>query len=314
MAVELLRPSDVENLSVAVASRRGVGTIARGMGRSYGDAAQLTGGVAIDMTLLKGFELDPSRRTVTAYAGVTIGELLRRGGSARAGSCRSSPGTQHVTVGGAIASDIHGKNHGTAGTFGSHVRGAGAADAPIGELHSSNPAPRDGLFEATLGGMGLTGVIVWSRIALRELDGPHARGRHRSGRESRRGAGAALGPGRVAPGRVARPARAGGRVGGSSRGPSTSPGAPAQGGPTVAARATVPEHWPAMAAATRDRCRVQRASASGARRERSEAGSSGLRSAYVPARRARRLAAAVRQARVSPVPARRPQASETTSW
>ena len=241
VAVELLRPSDVENLSDAVASRRRVGTIARGMGRSYGDAAQLTGGVAIDMTLLKGVELDLSRRTVTAYAGATIGELLDEV-VPRGLIVPVVPGTQHVTVGGAIASDIHGKNHGTVGTFGSHVEAMGLMSAD-GELHTLEPGSPNGLFEATLGGMGLTGVIVWSRIALRELDGPMlAVDTYRTANLDE--ALALL----SAPGgshRVAWLDLLGRRPG---RGIVTRaehvPGAPGQGGPTVAPRATVPEHWP----------------------------------------------------------------------
>jgi decaprenylphospho-beta-D-ribofuranose 2-oxidase len=81
------------------------------------------------------------------------------------------PGTQHVTVGGAIASDIHGKNHGTAGTFGSHVASL-ALLMSSGELVEFSPGGEDGLFEATLGGMGLTGAIVSARIQLAPVSSP----------------------------------------------------------------------------------------------------------------------------------------------
>jgi decaprenylphospho-beta-D-ribofuranose 2-oxidase len=147
-----------------------VGVIARGMGRSYGDAAQLEGGLAVETTALKGFELDPDGGTVNAGAGVTIGELLER--VVPAGwMVPVVPGTQHVTVGGAIASDIHGKNHGTAGTFGSHVA-ALALLTSSGEVVELAPGADDGLFEATLGGMGLTGAILWARIRLAPVGGP----------------------------------------------------------------------------------------------------------------------------------------------
>jgi decaprenylphospho-beta-D-ribofuranose 2-oxidase len=78
------------------------------------------------------------------------------------------PGTQHVSIGGAIASDIHGKNHGAAGTFGSHVERLGLLTS-AGELRELEPGEEDGLFEATVGGMGLTGIIVWARIKLHPI-------------------------------------------------------------------------------------------------------------------------------------------------
>ncbi len=241
VAVELLRPRTVGSLGVAVSSRRGVGTIARGMGRSYGDAAQLTRGVVIDMTWLKGVELDLSRRTATAHAGVTIGELLDAVVPGRM-IVPVVPGTQHVTVGGAIASDIHGKNHGTAGTFGSHVEAMGLMTAD-GELHTLEPGSPDGVFEATLGGMGLTGVIVWSRIALRDIDGPTLA--VDTDRAANLDEALALLSDPGGSHRVAWLDLLGRRPG---RGVVTRaehvPGAPGEGGPTVDARATVPERWP----------------------------------------------------------------------
>jgi decaprenylphospho-beta-D-ribofuranose 2-oxidase len=132
------------------------------MGRSYGDAAQLGAGLVLETARLKGFSLDAARGTVSVGAGVTLGELL--GELVPAGwMLPVVPGTQHVSVGGAIASDIHGKNHGSAGTFGRHVEA-------IGLLCSSGQeralGPDDELFEATQGGMGLTGLILWARVRL----------------------------------------------------------------------------------------------------------------------------------------------------
>ncbi len=159
------RPADIDAACATVQSLRAPGAIARGMGRSYGDAAQLSGGTVVDTTRLKDFELDPQSRTVTAQGGATIGELLHA--LVPAGWVLPVvPGTQHVTVGGAIASDIHGKSHGIDGTFGSHVRRIGllTAAGEVVELESGSE-----LFAATLGGMGLTGVIVWAQIALRRV-------------------------------------------------------------------------------------------------------------------------------------------------
>jgi decaprenylphospho-beta-D-ribofuranose 2-oxidase len=139
------------------------------MGRSYGDAAQISGGLVIETTRLKGIEFAEDRGIVIAQAGVTIGELLRE--AVPSGwIVPVVPGTQHVTVGGAIASDIHGKNHATAGTFGAHVEALSLLQAD-GELVELQPGMPDGLFEATLGGMGLTGIIVDARVKLRPIRG-----------------------------------------------------------------------------------------------------------------------------------------------
>lgn len=167
-SVQLLRPEANEELAAALELARSVapaGVIARGMGRSYGDAAQLEGGVVLETTRLKGASLDREQGTVTAQAGVTIGELLDW--LVPAGwMLPVVPGTQHVSVGGAIASDIHGKNHGAAGTFGGHAHALGLLTAAGEVLELSGAGDDAGLFAATLGGMGLTGVIVWARIRL----------------------------------------------------------------------------------------------------------------------------------------------------
>jgi decaprenylphospho-beta-D-ribofuranose 2-oxidase len=140
------------------------------MGRSYGDAAHRHGGVVVDMTALTEFTLDAETGHVRAQAGVTLARLLA--GLAPAGWVLPVvPGTQHVTVGGAIATDIHGKNHGTAGTFGAHVTALGLLTA-AGELRELTRESDPELLGATIGGMGLTGVIVWATIALRRLSSP----------------------------------------------------------------------------------------------------------------------------------------------
>ena len=129
----LLAPEGADELACrARVPRRPAGAIARGLGRSYGDAAQLRDGLVVKTTRLKGYTLDRETGVVTAGAGVTIGELL--GELVPKGwMVPVVPGTQHVTLGGAVASDIHGKNHGTAGSFGVHVRALGVVLAS-GEL------------------------------------------------------------------------------------------------------------------------------------------------------------------------------------
>jgi decaprenylphospho-beta-D-ribofuranose 2-oxidase len=165
--VRVTRATGYDELRAAVLAAGPAGALARGMGRSYGDAAQLRGGLVLDTTRLRSFELDRERGVVTAQAGVTLGELL--GALEPEGWVLPVvPGTQHVSVGGAIASDIHGKNHGAAGTFGMHVRALGLLTAS-GEVLELAPERNGELLAATIGGMGLTGVILWAAITLRPL-------------------------------------------------------------------------------------------------------------------------------------------------
>ncbi len=166
--VWLAQPVGVDALAGMLDLVRDRGAISRGLGRSYGDAAQLSGGWVLQTSRLQHLELDPINGTVTAQAGVTIG-LLLRALVPNGWILPVVPGTQHVTVGGAIASDIHGKNHRGAGTFGNHVQALGLLTSG-GELLELEPRSSGGLFEATLGGMGLTGLVVWARIALRRVD------------------------------------------------------------------------------------------------------------------------------------------------
>ena len=175
-AVLVLRPAHVDGVGDVVPaltsapSRFARGAIARGMGRSYGDAAQRDGGAVVHTTGLNGFDVDDAAATVRAQAGLTLGRLLAA--LARDGWVLPVvPGTQHVTVGGAIAADIHGKNHAAAGTFGRHVSALGLLTAS-GEVLELSPQTNPELFGATIGGMGLTGVIVWAEIRLRRLAGP----------------------------------------------------------------------------------------------------------------------------------------------
>jgi decaprenylphospho-beta-D-ribofuranose 2-oxidase len=175
-AVSSVRPVDVmaarrvlRELSTGLGGW-GRGAISRGMGRSYGDAAQRHGGVVIDTTALTAFELDGERGSVRAQGGVTLGRLL----AVLEGAgwvLPVVPGTQHVSVGGAIAADIHGKNHAAAGTFGAHVEAVDLLTAG-GELRELTVDHDPDVLRATVGGMGLTGVIVSASIRLKPLPGP----------------------------------------------------------------------------------------------------------------------------------------------
>lgn len=141
------------------------GALVRGLGRSYGDAAQNAGGLVLRLLgSAHQAVLDPLRATVTVPAGVSIDELLRvivpRGFFVPV-----SPGTRFVTIGGAIASDIHGKNHHGEGSFGNHVESLTMLLAD-GSQVVLGPNERAELFWATVGGMGLTGVILDATVRL----------------------------------------------------------------------------------------------------------------------------------------------------
>lgn len=168
----VVAPRDADEIRDALTERPGrtgpASVIPRGMGRSYGDAAQRRQGLVIETRGLRSLQLDSDGGVLTAQAGATVGEILDR--CVPAGwTLPVVPGTQHVTVGGAIAADVHGKNHGTAGTFGGHVEGLGLLTASGEQLELG---PADALFQATVGGMGLTGIVTWARIKLRPVRCP----------------------------------------------------------------------------------------------------------------------------------------------
>jgi decaprenylphospho-beta-D-ribofuranose 2-oxidase len=140
------------------------GVLARGLGRSYGDAAQSGGATVLDLSALSDVLLDPSTATVTAGAGVSLDDLLRI--LVPAGFfVPVTPGTRMVTVAGAIAADVHGKNHHVEGTFGSHVRSLTLIDG-TGSVRVPDQHAQAEEFWATVGGMGLTGVMLEATFDL----------------------------------------------------------------------------------------------------------------------------------------------------
>ncbi|ADK27897.1 FAD-binding oxidoreductase [Corynebacterium pseudotuberculosis] len=152
--------------------RRGV--IPRGMGRSYGDPAQNAGGLVIDMQPLnKIHSIDPETAIVDVDGGVTLDQLMKA--ALPYGLwVPVLPGTRQVTIGGAIGPDIHGKNHHSAGSFGDHVTSMEllVADGRILHLEPEGSAddPDGSLFWATVGGMGLTGIIVRAKIRMTKTE------------------------------------------------------------------------------------------------------------------------------------------------
>lgn len=141
------------------------GALVRGLGRSYGDAAQNSGGLVLRlMGSATDAVLDRELGQVTVSAGASLDELLRYL-VPRGFFVPVTPGTRFVTIGGAIASDIHGKNHHVDGSFGNHVvrMSLQLADGSVAEL---SPTQDPELFWATIGGMGLTGIVLDATIQL----------------------------------------------------------------------------------------------------------------------------------------------------
>jgi L-gulonolactone oxidase len=139
--------------------------LCRGLGRSYGDVALNGGGYLLDTTRVDHFLFAHwATGLVRVEAGLSLDALLRTC-VPRGWFVPVVPGTRFVTLGGAVANDVHGKNHESAGTIGCHVRRIGLARSAgeILELAADDAAP---LFAATIGGLGLTGVILWVELQL----------------------------------------------------------------------------------------------------------------------------------------------------
>ncbi|MFB9566673.1 FAD-binding oxidoreductase [Saccharopolyspora hordei] len=162
----VLSTTDLDAIAEAVRTAGERGVIARGLGRSYGDVAQNAGGVVIDMTRLNRIhEIDPDTATVDVDAGVSLDQLMKA--ALPYGLwVPVLPGTRQVTIGGAIANDIHGKNHHSAGSFGNHVLSMDLLTAD-GQVRTLTPeGPESELFWATVAGIGLTGIILRAKIRM----------------------------------------------------------------------------------------------------------------------------------------------------
>jgi decaprenylphospho-beta-D-ribofuranose 2-oxidase len=168
VATELWSPATADELASAARRAGPRGAIARGMGRCYGDAAQRAGGLVIDTTAVSSIlDLDEATGEVRVLAGTSLDALLRvivpRGWFVPV-----TPGTRFVTVGGMVASDVHGKNHHGDGAIGAHLVSIVLADAD-GERRTLTPEGSPAEFWATVGGMGLTGTIVEVALRLKRI-------------------------------------------------------------------------------------------------------------------------------------------------
>lgn len=136
-----------------------------GNGRSYGDSCHNDQGLLIAMRdHARIINFDRDNGILEAASGITLEEII----SAVAPSgffLAVTPGTKFVTLGGAIANDVHGKNHHLRGTFGCHVESFQLLRSDD-QIYLCSPSENEALFRATIGGMGLTGIIISARIRL----------------------------------------------------------------------------------------------------------------------------------------------------
>ncbi|MGL4729170.1 MAG: FAD-binding oxidoreductase [Bosea sp. (in: a-proteobacteria)] len=168
-AARVIRPANHEALSAPQGRY-----LAIGAGRSYGDSALIDGGTLIDTHGMRRIlSFDPASGIMRAEAGISLAEILE---------CAIplgwflpvTPGTRYVTLGGAIANDVHGKNHHRAGSFGRYVTSLLLLRSD-GSQRVCSPHENAAWLNATIGGMGLTGVIGWAEIQLLRVTSPDVR-------------------------------------------------------------------------------------------------------------------------------------------
>jgi FAD/FMN-containing dehydrogenase len=171
-------PRSAPKTVVRVSSRADLGfdalegtALPRGLGRSYGDCCLNDGGTLFDMTPMDRFvSFDAATGLLGCEAGVTLADILDVV-VPKGWFLPTTPGTKFVTVGGAIANDVHGKNHHAAGTFGRFVESFELLRSD-GTIRTCSLRENTELFRATIGGLGLTGVILKATIRLKKVPGP----------------------------------------------------------------------------------------------------------------------------------------------
>ncbi len=144
------------------------GALPIGMGRSYGDVCLLKdGNLLLTTGMNRLIAFDPETGLLTAEAGITLAQILDFA-VPRGYFLPVSPGTKYVTLGGAIANDIHGKNHHVAGTFGCHITQFELVRSD-GTRKLCSPTENLDFYVATIGGLGLTGLITWATLRLKPI-------------------------------------------------------------------------------------------------------------------------------------------------
>jgi FAD/FMN-containing dehydrogenase len=161
----------VDRDSIATELRAGPPGIAYGMGRSYGDVCLNPGGTLWMTAGLDRFiAFDAHTGRLRCEAGVRLGQI-QRFAVPRGWILPVTPGTWMASVGGAIANDVHGKNHHVRGSFGEHVRQLRLVRSD-GEVIDCGPGQREDWFAATVGGLGLTGIVAQAEIQLMPVQSP----------------------------------------------------------------------------------------------------------------------------------------------
>jgi FAD/FMN-containing dehydrogenase len=141
------------------------------MGRSYGDVCLNDGGILLDTLPLDRFiRFDAATGRLAAETGVTLAQILDLV-VPQGWFLPVTPGTKFVSLGGAIANDVHGKNHHLAGSFGCHVTQLELVRSD-GSRQRCTPTENAERFAATIGGLGLTGLVTWAEIQLIPIPGP----------------------------------------------------------------------------------------------------------------------------------------------
>lgn len=166
---ELNAPANLAEVSAAM---QGQQYLPVGSGRSYGDVGLVSSALAISSTKLNRIvSFDPETGQLVCESGVLLGEI-QCFGLEQGWMLSVTPGTSLITVGGAIANDVHGKDHHFAGTFGHHVEEIVLVRSN-GEMVTCSDSQNEELFHATIGGLGLTGFIVQATIRLKSVSGPY---------------------------------------------------------------------------------------------------------------------------------------------
>ena len=167
--VDIITPETIEEIKIIINNSKAKSIISRGLGRSYGDAAQIKEGKVLKLNNFKKITPNYQKYEITAQAGATFEEILKVI-IPKGFFLPVTPGTKKITLGGAIAADVHGKNHHIDGSFGNYIKRIrlinGSGENIILSPINQNQLENNEKFWATIGGMGLTGIIIDATFSI----------------------------------------------------------------------------------------------------------------------------------------------------